>query len=170
MSPTIREAQNAGAFLLAVCAIFVPYFPAIREHYIIFYYIIICKKTTLCQIPASPPNEKQVELPVQLVFLCRQCWNFARQKPCRCSATRTPVPGLTLRFKMQAFPLRYYANYVCYKSRISTKKRNSEGCSFFYSEVGISHDFIVPLLKRQDAAGKTVVLGRFFVAGNPNYN
>ena len=32
------------------------------------------------------PNEKQVELPVQLVFLCRQCGDFARQKPCRCFA------------------------------------------------------------------------------------
>ena len=57
MSPTIREAQNAGAFLLAVCAIFVPYFPAIREHYIIFYYIIICQKTTPCQFPVSPPKK-----------------------------------------------------------------------------------------------------------------
>jgi len=62
MSPTIREAQNAGAFLLAVCAIFVPYFPAIREHYIIFYYIIIYQKTTPCQIPASPPKNEQRKL------------------------------------------------------------------------------------------------------------
>lgn len=62
MSPTIREAQNAGAFLLADCAIFVPYFPAIREHYIIFYYIIICKKTPLCQLPASPPKKEQRRL------------------------------------------------------------------------------------------------------------
>ena len=68
MSPTIREAQNAGAFLLAVCAIFVPYFPADREHYIIFYYIIICQKTTPCQLPASPPNKKRVEPSVQFVF------------------------------------------------------------------------------------------------------
>ena len=62
MSPTIREAQNAGAFLLAVCAIFVPYFPADREHYIIFYYIIICQKTTPCQLPASPPKKEQRRL------------------------------------------------------------------------------------------------------------
>lgn len=69
MSPTIREAQNAGAFLLAVCAIFVPYFPVIREHYIIFYYIIICQKTTPCQFPVSPPNIKNTNTDEKSAFV-----------------------------------------------------------------------------------------------------
>ena len=30
--------------------------------------------------------------------------------------------------------------YVQLVSRASHQKRNSEGCSFFYSEAGISHD------------------------------
>ena len=50
----------------------------------------VITQTMFATNPASPPNEKQVELPVQLVFLCRQCRDFARQKPCRCFATWTP--------------------------------------------------------------------------------
>lgn len=55
-------------------------------------------------------------------------------------------------------------------SRASHQKRNSEGCSFFYSEAGISHDFIVPLLKRQDGGRKVVFFRAVFVEGNSNYN
>ena len=69
----------------------------------------VITQTMFATNPASPPNEKQVELLVQLVFLCRQCGDFARQKPCRC-------------------------------------------------------------LKGRTGGGKSGFLGRFFVAGNPNYN
>ena len=51
--------------------------------------------------------------------------------------------------------LRYYANYVCYKSRISTKKRNSKGCSFFIPKRGFRTTKAVPLLCNVNPFGCT---------------
>lgn len=56
-------------------------------------------------------------------------------------------------------------------SRVSHhKKGTATAVPFFIPKRGFCTAKAVPLLKRQDAAGKAVVLGRFFVAGDSNYN
>ena len=50
-------------------------------------------------------------------------------------------------------------------SRASHQKRNSEGCSFFYSEAGISHDFIVPLLCKAGCGRKVGFFRAVFCCG-----
>ena len=49
---------------------------------------------------------------------------------------------------MQAFPLRYYANFVCYKSRISTKKGTAKAVPFFIP----MREFIAILKNRNTAS------------------
>lgn len=56
-------------------------------------------------------------------------------------------------------------------SRASRQKRNSEGCSFFYSEAGILHGKSRAVDLQGRMRGRNVGFFRaVFVAGNSNYN